>query len=142
MNALRWIFGLPLAITLAFIFDWCWKSLFESILYNYAIQHPQINRINNVAEGAVTNALLIFLSCWFVPSSKKYVAMGWVVFVLAHSIYYYFANPDSYNSGITYMVDSFFMVLGLFIGFYISYLRFKREGWGSSAKGNISNEAN
>jgi hypothetical protein len=136
MDALRWIFGLPLAIVLTLFFHWIWQSLLGQALYNYTAQHPQISRVINIAEVAITNGLLVFFYCWFIPSSKKYIGLGWILLVFGHGLFLHFNNQVIHDNGIADFLDNFFPAAGLILGFYISYLLFKDKGWGWSPQPN------
>ena len=136
MDALRWIFGLPLAIILTLFFHWVWQSILGDALYNYTTQHPQLSHVIKITEVAITNGLLVFLSCWFIPSSKKYIGLGWILLHFGYGILLHFNNHVIQDTGIADFLDNFFPTAGLLLGFYISYLLFKDKGWNSSPQPN------
>ena len=130
MNALRWIFGFPLAIVAVGIFSETWQYLFGTVLYDYMAQHPQIKQIAGTTGVGIGNFLIVFLSCWFIPTSKKYVGLAWIIFVIVLA---WIFHPQSLTIGATGW-DFALIVLkfaGLLAGFYVSYLKFKNNGWHS-----------
>jgi len=136
MDALRWIFGLPLAIIFTLLFHSIWHSLLGGALYNYTTQHPHVSHIIKVTQLASTNGLLVFLSCWFIPSSKKYFGLGWILLFFGYGLFLHFNNQVIQGYSLADFLDNFFAALGIFTGFYISYLLFKDTGWVSSMQPN------
>ena len=130
MNGLRWIFGFPLAIFAAFVFSRIWRYLFGEILYDYTIEHTQFKHIMETTGVSMTNFILVFLSCWFIPSSRKFVGLAWIIFVIVSASIF---HPQSLPIGgsswdLAPIVVKF---AGLLAGFYLSYLKFNNNGWNS-----------
>jgi len=131
MNTLRWIAGLPLTIITTLLFGWGWQLLYDTELYDYAVQHHHFHFIIKCVGSTLANSIFLVSACFYMPSSKKYVGFSCIAICLVYGVYQYFSGQifNGNNDPLEEFLDSFSGLAGLAIGFYLSYSLFKNAGW-------------
>ncbi|WP_295797306.1 hypothetical protein [Mucilaginibacter sp.] len=130
MNLLRWILGIPLSLSITF------GLIVLFVELNVANELTSHNFYFYLAYHLFLTissfSLCVFLSCLFIPHTKKIAGLITVVIVFALAVCGFYINTkDEYYQGITlqFAINYVGIFIGLLIGFYISYEKFKNKGW-------------
>jgi hypothetical protein len=134
MNLIRWILGFPLATVISL------GTLVLSITYGNigALHIYAFAFIYRIAIIMFSFAIWVFLTCLFIPSYKKYAGFLPAILSLALAgLSIYVSFTDKYSGGRIpeqLLITLSFMVVGLCIGYFVSYQLFKDKGWGRLTK--------
>jgi hypothetical protein len=134
MNRLRWIFGIPLALSIAI------GILILNAEFTSAISHNELYRRSYLYYHAFVNMicffLFVFLSSLFIPSKRKYAALIAVIISTALAgIGLYDTFTQRYSEiTLTILINYAGLFAGILTGIYISYTIFKNKGWDAVKK--------
>jgi len=109
---------------------WVCNTIYTSIFAGYALLHPRFNDAVHFIGAWLANCLFVLLMCTFVPSSKKYVGLFFILICLVYIIFQYFGEGQNAIA----LCWDIAGASGLLVGYFLSYLLFKNNGWGLSHK--------
>jgi hypothetical protein len=139
MNRLRWIFGIPVAFAIIFCIlllnAYVEPSFYENQLF------LSISQYYHPFSNLVCCSMLVFLSCLFVPTKRKYAAIVAVLIIScligASFIFTVLYNKIYRLASINLLLNYAGIFAGLLVGMCVSYQVFKNRGW---SKANILEE--
>jgi hypothetical protein len=130
MKILRWILGFPLAAVISMGF------FFMAVQYGlrgiYSYQFYFLELLFRVIVIFFCFALWIFLTCFFIPSNKKLagiipIAVSTILLVTALYLNARDGGGMHFNQNTIIAFSSFY--IGMFMGYFVSYVIFKNKGW-------------
>ena len=135
MRILRWIFGIPLAFAVVIAILYYLVTYTDDHLF--ALRHGYLFLGVRSVEFIIIFALLVFLSCLFVPRPKKIAALitiGLMTFLESLAVFLEFSNILEGSVSPTFVDSLLSSFVGMSVGFVICFYAFKNRGWNRKAK--------